>query len=322
MTGTAISHYQILDKVGEGATSVVYRAEDLKLGRIVALKFLNSEVSCSASNRRRFLHEAEAAAMIVHPNVCPVYGCEEADGHMFLVMAFVEGSSLASLLSSGPMRLSDALRIAIEVAEALNAAHAMRILHRDIKPGNILIATDGQVRITDFGLALLSERTRITEPGMINGTAAYMSPEQALTAPVDRRTDVWSLGVVLYEMIAGVRPFQGPHLQSILASVIGAPLPELTCKEPLPEFLKTVVSKALEKDPEQRYQFVDDLVVDLRAVLRDLPASSGEKLKFAATAVNDAANSQMETLIAPFKSPLQATIQFISGKLRGGPDRQ
>ena len=322
---STIAHYKIVAKLGEGAMGVVYKAEDLTLRRTVALKFLSQDLVGFTAGRTRFLHEAQAAAMINHPNVCSVYGFEEVGDRVFIVMAFVEGSSLANLLSSDRVRLRDALRIAIEIGEGLRAAHAKRVVHRDIKPGNVLIATDGQVRITDFGLALLAERTRITKPGTIMGTAAYMSPEQAQTTSVDHRSDIWSLGVVLYEMIAGVRPFRGKDPRSMLVSVVRDPVPELrSSQEPLPAFLESVVGKALAKKPEERYQHTDDLVVDLRALLRELPAVPESGVKFAAHAgVSGAPLAPTQTLVASgighraHQGPLKAAIEFIGGKLRG-----
>jgi serine/threonine protein kinase len=271
VTGETISHYRVLDKVGEGGMGVVYKAEDLVLRRTVALKFLGEQVVRYAEGRTRFLHEAQAAAMIDHPNVCAVYGFEEIGGYVFIAMAFVEGESLGQRLRTLALPLRESLRIAIEIGEGLRAAHTKRIVHRDIKPGNILIAPDGLVRITDFGLALLAERTRITMPGTLMGTAAYMSPEQALTKPVDRRSDIWSLGVVLYALIAGRQPFRGRDVQSMLTNVIHEPPPELRGRdEPVPPS-QDGGGKALGKQPEERYQHVDDFIADLRAI----PASWG-----------------------------------------------
>jgi len=328
MTGQTLSHYQVLDKVGEGGMGTVYRANDLNLRRTVALKFLKENVVGSPNGRARFIHEAQAAAMIEHPNVCPVYGFEDVDGHVFIVMAFVDGQPLAGLLRSTRLPLSDALRIGLGIGEGLTAAHRKRIVHRDIKPANILIAAGGHATITDFGLALLVERTRITQPGTIMGTAAYMSPEQALTRPVDHRSDIWSLGVVLYEMIAGSSPFGGKDMRSRLLSVIRDPVPELHIGTAHHAgFLKSVLTKALQKNPEERYQHMDDFVVDLRALLREFTPISG---------IDGSSNAQpvpttvpmppTQTLIASAagqiaqQSPLKAAIAFISEKLRGRPD--
>ena len=324
MTGETISHYRVLDKIGEGGMGVVYKAEDLHLRRFVALKFLNEKAFGISTGRTRFLYEAQAAAVIEHPNVCPVYGFEESGDYIFIVMAFVEGVALEDLLDRGVSHY-EAVRIAIEIGEGLKAAHGKRVVHRDIKPGNILITADGQVKITDFGLALLAERTRITKPGTVMGTVAYMSPEQAQSKPVDRRSDIWSLGAVLYEMIGGSPPFRGKDLHSMLASVIQDPLPELRPRNaPLPSFLKSIVGKAMAKNPDERYQHVDDFIVDLRGVLRDMPADTEAATQYAARAGDGgAALAATQTMIAPGgdgnvnHSPLKAAMQYISGKLRG-----
>ena len=325
MIGQTVSHYRILDKVGEGGMGVVYRAEDLMLRRTVALKFLGEAVMRNSAGRARFLHEAQAAAMIDHPNVCAVYGFEEAGEHVFIVMEFVDGVPLSRRLLAGRMPLRVSLGTAIQIGEGLRAAHNKGIVHRDVKPGNILIDPDGMARLTDFGLALLAEGTRITAPGTLMGTVAYMSPEQALTKAVDRRSDIWSLGAVLYEMIAGTRPFRGGDVQSLLLNIIRDPLPAWRgSAECVPPFLKTAVGKALAKLPEERYQHVDDFIVDLRAVLRELPAAdeaSAEDGPLVQTV--DQAMVETQTQVAlegkrdAHPSRLGAALQNLYGRLRG-----
>jgi len=206
MVGQTISHYRILDKIDEGGMGVVYRAEDLKLRRIVALKFLSSG---DPELRARFLHEAQAAAALNHPNICTVHEVDEEHG--FLAMEFIEGSSLKERITARPLPLPEALDIATQIAQGLQAAHEKGIVHRDIKPANVIVTTQGVVKIMDFGLAQLSDRSRITKSGAAIGTPAYMSPEQAQGMTTDRRTDIWSLGVVVYEMLTGASTISGRH---------------------------------------------------------------------------------------------------------------
>jgi eukaryotic-like serine/threonine-protein kinase len=325
MIGQTVSHYRILEKLGEGGMGVVYRAEDLMLRRTVALKFLGGQVIGHSAGRARFLHEAQAAAMIDHPNVCAVYGFEEAGGHVFIVMEFVEGAPLSRRLREGRMPLRVSLSTAIQIGEGLRAAHDKGIVHRDVKPGNILIGTDGMARLTDFGLALLAEGTRITTPGTLVGTVAYMSPEQALTKAVDRRSDIWSLGAVLYEMITGTPPFRERDAQALLLKITQDPMPAFRgSAESAPPFLRTAVGKALAKQPEERYQYIDDFIVDLRGVLRELPQADEATTEVGAF-VQTIDQSMVETRtqvaldratgIRP--SRLSAALQNLYGRLRG-----
>src|SRR3970040_2369205 len=194
MIGQTISHYRIVEKLGEGGMGVVYKAEDLKLGRAVALKFLPSHLLESDEHKARFLHEARAAALLDHPNICTVYAIDEAEGRTFLAMACLEGQTLKQKIAARPLPLQEALDIAIQIGQGLQAAHEKGIVHRDIKPANIMITPQGQVKIMDFGLAQLSDRTKLTASGMKLGTPAYMSPEQTEGKLADRRGDIWSLG--------------------------------------------------------------------------------------------------------------------------------
>jgi serine/threonine protein kinase len=196
MIGKAVSHYRIVEKLGEGGMGVVYKAEDLKLGRAVALKFLLSHLLESEEHKARFLHEARAAALLDHPNICTVYEIDEVDGRALLAMAFLECQTLKQKIAARPLPLSEALDIAWQIGQGLQAAHEKNIVHRDIKPANIMITPQGQVKIMDFGLAQLSDRTKLTASGMKLGTPAYMSPEQTEGRPTDRRSDLWSLGCV------------------------------------------------------------------------------------------------------------------------------
>lgn len=263
---------------------VVYKAEDTKLLRLVALKFFSPSALGNDADRQRFLREAQAAAMLDHPNIAPVYEIEEADGQTFLVMAYVDGPSLAGRLSQRPMAVEEALDVGIQIAQGLKEAHGKGIVHRDVKSANILLTAYGQAKITDFGLAYLAGRSRLTQSGTTLGTPAYMSPELAQGVPADRRTDVWSLGVVLYEMLTGRLPFDGQQEQVIVYSIINEdPEPATALRPELPVELDRIIRKALAKRPEERYQHTDDLVVDLRRVRRQLELYAGSGAHMAAT---------------------------------------
>ena len=203
MIGETISHYLITAKLGEGGMGVVYKAEDAKLRRTVALKFLSRQTLGSEEEKTRFVHEAQAAAALDHPNICTIHEIDEAEGQIFIAMACVDGQSLKEKIETGPLKLDEALNIAIQVAEGLQAAHEKDIVHRDIKPANIMVTPKSQAKIMDFGLARLAGQSKLTKTGMVVGTAAYMSPEQAQGGAVGHRSDIFSLGVMLYEMITG-----------------------------------------------------------------------------------------------------------------------
>ena len=220
MIGQTISHYKITEKLGEGGMGVVYKAEDIKLKRPVALKFLAPHLLRDDEGRKRFIREAQAAAALDHPNICTVYEIAEVNGRTFIVMAFLEGEGLDKKIEGGPLTLKDALDIAIQTAQGLQAAHEKKIVHRDVKSANVMVTEEGQVRVMDFGLAQLADRTRLTETGARLGTPAYMSPEQTRGEPVDQRTDIWSLGVVLYEMVTGQLPFKGDVEEIVLGLTV------------------------------------------------------------------------------------------------------
>jgi len=206
MIGKTISHYKILEKLGEGGMGVVYKAEDTKLKREVAIKFLPRQIAVSDEERERFKLEAQAAAALNHNNIATVYEIHELEGEEFIVMEFIKGESLREKIAKGPLKLDEAVRIATEVADGLHEAHEHKIVHRDIKPANIMLTAKGQCKIMDFGLAKMAQATLVTKEGTTLGTAAYMSPEQARGEKVDRRTDIFSLGVMLYEMLTGQLP--------------------------------------------------------------------------------------------------------------------
>ena len=226
MVGSSISHYKILEKLGEGGMGVVYKAEDTKLGRPVALKFLPSHLLGDTEVRKRFEREAKASAALSHANVCTVHEIDEADGQTFIAMEFIEGESLDKRIEKGPLKLDEALDIAQQIAQGLDAAHEKGVVHRDIKPQNVMVDSKGHVTIMDFGLAQLTQASLLTRPDQTMGTTFYMSPEQTEGSGTDRRTDIWSLGVVLYEMVTGQRPFKGDYDKAVMYSILNeAPEP-------------------------------------------------------------------------------------------------
>lgn len=269
MIGREISHYRILDRLGGGGMGVVYKAEDTSLGRIVALKFLNTELLANESLRRRFLHEARAASIIDHPNVCHVYEVGEAeDGRYFMAMSYCEGRSLRDVIKSGPAPPRESFSIAFGIAQGLWAAHRRNIIHRDIKPANVILTDDGFVRIVDFGLALLIGDSRVTTSGVTVGTVAYMSPEQTSGSTVGANTDIWSLGVTLYELLTGHLPFRGDVNAALVYSIVHEPHTPLPDSIPRP--CARIVDRCLEKDPAKRYQTVEELLEVMVKVAQEM----------------------------------------------------
>ncbi len=267
MIGKTVSHYRILEKLGEGGMGVVYKAEDLKLKRTVALKFLPPELMKDPEAKQRFIQEAQAAAALDHPNICTVYEIEETEGQTFISMAYIEGQNLKEKVESGPPKLEEALDIGMQVAEGLQAAHEKGIVHRDIKLANIIVTTKGQVKIMDFGLAKLRGGRKLPKEGRTLGTVAYMSPEQVRGEGVDERTDIWSLGVMLYEMVTGRLPFQGEYEQAVIYSILNEePEPVGKLRSGVLRGLEGVIGKMLAKDVRERYQGVGELLVDLRSL--------------------------------------------------------
>jgi serine/threonine protein kinase/Tfp pilus assembly protein PilF len=265
MIGKTISHYKILDKLGEGGMGVVYKAQDIQLQRLVALKFLPPHISDNAEEKARFIHEAQSASALNHPNITTIYGIEETSEGLFIAMEYIEGKTIKEIIEKDPPSTRKLLDIAIQVCEGLNSAHKKEIVHRDIKSENIMLTQEGLVKIMDFGLAKLKGATKITDTGSTLGTAAYMSPEQAYGEEVDHRSDIFSFGVVLYELITGQLPFKGEHQAAIIYSIMNeAPEPLARYKANVPEGLQRIVDKALAKDREERYQHIDDLMADLR----------------------------------------------------------
>jgi serine/threonine protein kinase/tetratricopeptide (TPR) repeat protein len=273
MIGQTISHYRILEELGRGGMGVVYKAEDLKLKRTVALKFLPPELTRDKDAKTRFIHEAQAASALQHNNICAIHEIDETPGgQLFICMDCYDGETLKEKIAKGPPAMEEALDIACQVAAGLSKAHAAGMVHRDIKPANIMVTRDGVVKILDFGLAKLAGMTKVTKTGTTVGTAAYMSPEQARGQDVDQRSDVFSLGVVLYQLLAGRLPFEGDHELAVLYQIMHAdPMPLISYRNDLAGELHPVVAKALEKDPGKRYQTVLEFRDDLDAVARGAP---------------------------------------------------
>src|SRR5215467_2798786 len=275
MIGRIISHYQIQDKLGEGGMGVVYKARDTKLDRTVALKFVAPHLVSEDSQRKQFQREAKAVAALDHPNVCTVFEIDEGDGTVFLAMAFVDGSTVRDLIAQRPLNVKAALDIAIQTAQGIRAAHEKGIVHRDIKPANVMVNLQKQVKIMDFGLAQLADAT-ITQTAAVAGTPAYMSPEQVQRQTTDRRTDIWSLGVMLYEMITGQLPFRAERTEAVLHAIQTAePEPVTALRAGLPIGLDWIIGKCLAKNPAERYQHMDDLIVDLSTLRKKLDSSDG-----------------------------------------------
>jgi len=281
MIGKQISHYEILEKLGEGGMGVVYKAHDTKLDRIVALKFLPKHVGADDTEKQRFLNEAKAASALDHTNICSIYSIEETDdGNLFIVMAYYEGMSLKEKIEQGPVPLKDAVQYSIQIATGLQEAHEKGIVHRDLKPANIFNTNKDQIKIIDFGLAKAAQRTMLTKSGTTLGTVPYMSPEQAQGGTVDNRTDIWSLGVVMYEMVTGQLPFKSEYDTALVYNIVNEyPEPVTGLRSGVPMELERIIKKCLEKDAGERYQQTNELIVDLRKVEREL--SSGVRSNIA-----------------------------------------
>ncbi len=266
MIGQTVSHFEILERLGQGGMGVVYKARDLKLDRLVALKFLPPHLGGEDAAERRFLREARTASALDHANICTIYEIGETeDGRTFIAMAYVEGETLASRIARGPVSVEEAVRIGTKVAQGLAEAHARGIVHRDIKPGNIALTNEGAVKILDFGLAMVPGAARITQGDTTTGTAAYMAPEQVRGDPVDPRTDIWSWGVVMYEMLTGRPPFRGDNVPAVIFSILKGDPKRISKISPVPRTLEAIVEKALSKDPSSRYRSAENLLADLPA---------------------------------------------------------
>lgn len=270
MIGHTVSHYKILEKLGEGGMGVVYRAEDLKLKRIVALKFLPQHLTRTEAEQTRLQQEAQAAATLNHPNICTIHAISEHEGQQFIDMELVDGKTLREKLSAGHLSVPDAIAYAIQIGEALYEAHAKGIVHRDVKAENIMVNTKNQIKVMDFGLAKLKGSLKLTKTSSTVGTLAYMAPEQIQGGEVDARSDIFAFGVLLFEMLTGKLPFRGDHESAMMYSIVNEE-PEPVQKylpDASPELMH-ILNKALDKDPDSRYQSAADMVVDLRRVRKE-----------------------------------------------------
>jgi len=311
MLGKTLSHYEILEKLGEGGMGVVWRARDTRLNRTVAIKTLPADKLADEGRKRRFIQEAQAASALNHPNIVTIHEIASEDGTDFLVMEYVDGKTLGQLIPRRGMRLDELLRYAIQTADGLAKAHAAGIVHRDLKPGNIMVTGDGRVKLLDFGLAKLTEpsqpdedsRTRTiqpnTEDGAIVGTAAYMSPEQAESKPVDARSDIFSFGAVLYEMATGTQPFQGDSKLSTLSAVLREnPKPPSQIVPEVPRELERIITRCLRKDPARRFQAMPDLKVALEELKEESESGTTEMAAGRVAALPSRTSSKMLLAVA------------------------
>jgi serine/threonine protein kinase len=279
--GYTISNYKIIEKLGQGSMGVVYLAVDVRLKRKVALKFLPQHLQADEESNKRFIHEAQAASALDNNHIYTIHEIGETDeGQLFIVMTHYEGETLRNRIARGPLPIAKALDIVCQVTEGIAKAHRQGIIHRDIKPANIMITTDGVAKILDFGLAKMKLQTHLTKPGVSLGTITYSSPEQTLGQQVDHRTDIWSIGVLLYEMLASEPPFKGKYEHEVLYSVLNEEPESIADKvDGLPVGLVEILDRTLAKDQANRYQYTTDLLRDIHRLKKDVEEKDSQLKK-------------------------------------------